>query len=576
MLLIIAAWIYWFIVCVLIGSGTLKLITKSATTALGYDIFYQFWFGFGILVALLELLSLFLPTNHVVFIIILLLAVVFAITRVRRAVIERKTRPRLVLTLNGTLSFLGIASILLLVAYCANKEVTHPDTLIYHYNAVKWAKEFPAVPGLVNLHGRLAFNSSFFLFAAVTDIGPYADHSAHIALSLLMAVCIVHWISIIANRKEIFIKRVFCMMTLPYLLYHTSIKIDIASLSTDYPMAIALLVFCLILLDKLKYKPLLLLPVSAIVFTIKFSGMLAVGAGVLVVIVYLLQLKYQKPDPLLLRKARRVCYISLGLTSLIILGFIARNIILSGWVLYPFPVGNLHLSWSTPKPYVDDMIAVIKSYPKIPGGASTETINGHDFFYWFNQWYDRFKVSDEFYLLVVALATLTWCIVDVRSRRAFVYANLKVPVLVLFTLASIVFWFTSAPDVRFGSVYFYILFASSIVLLAGGKEHQPIFRTLIYLIFIHRTAQQLPAFVFDREPFLFTLPFTGQPNLVKVVGSPEGENPPLTIYMPAQGNKCGNSPLPCTPYAGGLLHQHQKIRQRKPGDLSKGFLPPLQ
>jgi hypothetical protein len=146
--------------------------------------------------------------------------------------------------------------------------------------------------------------------------------------------------------------------------------------------------------------------------------------------------------------------------------------------------------------------------------------------------------------------------------------------VLFFAVASIAFWFQSAPDIRFGSVYFYILFAAAIALLMSTSRHKSILRILIFGIFIYQTVTLAPNFLFDYNPQLFTFAYTKQRKLVKVIASPEGEHPPLYIYMPAEDNKCGNAPLPCTPYAGGKLHSHQRIRQRVPGDLSKGFLPP--
>ena len=47
------------------------------------------------------------------------------------------------------------------------------DTGNYHLPAALWARAYPVVPGLANLHGRLGFNSSFHLFAASFAYGPF-------------------------------------------------------------------------------------------------------------------------------------------------------------------------------------------------------------------------------------------------------------------------------------------------------------------------------------------------------------------------------------------------------------------
>jgi hypothetical protein len=38
---------------------------------------------------------------------------------------------------------------------------TNGDSGEYHFNTIRWINAFPIVPGLGNLHGRLAFNQSF-------------------------------------------------------------------------------------------------------------------------------------------------------------------------------------------------------------------------------------------------------------------------------------------------------------------------------------------------------------------------------------------------------------------------------
>jgi hypothetical protein len=251
-------------------------------------------------------------------------------------------------------------------------------------------------------------------------------------------------------------------------------------------------------------------------------------------------------------------------------------VIVSGWLIYPFPIGNLHLPWSVPKAYVLDMIGWIKSFPKIPGGTSPATISQHDFFFWFVPWFEKFKQSREGMMLTFSLIFLIWSSFKVQSFSKFFYARVNLFLLLLLSVGSVFLWFTSAPDIRFGSIYFFILLAASVVFLFETSfTYRPVLKVLVGFIFIYELAGQLPAFYPDR-PALFTFPYLKPRDLKRVIASPPDQNPPLYIYMPVAGNQCGNSPIPCTPYAGGLLHSHQRIRERVPGDLSKGFLPPDQ
>jgi hypothetical protein len=577
MILIICAWVYYFFLSISLGAGLLKFIVRISGGSLNaqFNVFYKFWFGFVFLIGILQVISLFLPLSNVAFVIVSLLGLLMVLLNLRSAFSSVALIYRWLFTLKGIFSFVTILIILLVVSYSANKEVTHPDTFLYHFNAVKWAKDYPVVPGLVNLHNRLGFNSSFFLFAAFTEVGLYEGHSSHVALSFLMVACLIHWFFVIANPRELMAKRIFCMMTVVFLLYHIFYRMDIASLSTDYPTAALTLVFCLILLDRIDHRILLLLPLSAAIFSFKLSGMLVVGLSLAMLVVYLFITKYGNKNLHSGKTEMRVIAVSFGLLCFIVCGFVIRNVVISGWLLYPFPVGNLHLPWSVSKPYVLDMIDVINSYPKLPDGASAGTIRNHDFFYWFVPWFNKFKDSSESFLLACSVLLLCWSLFQTSPVGKFVLAKLNIWVLILFASASILFWFFTAPGVRFGSIYFHILFAGSVLLLFEGSAYKNVLKIFIFVVFIYQVARELPGFFMAGEPHLFTFPYTKPRKLNRVVASPQGENPPLYIYMPAEDNKCGDSPLPCTPYAGGLLHSHQTIRQRVPGDLSKGFLPPI-
>ncbi len=574
MILILCAWIFHFFLSVSLGYGLLWVISKvTRQPVYPISIFYQFWVGFIVLIGLLQIVSLFVPVNKYVFAGTSILALTVAAFNAKLIMQRVGELFNELFTTRGVVLAVISGILLLVIAYSANREVLHSDTFIYHYNAVKWAREYPAVPGLANLHSRLGFNSSFFLFAAFTEMGMYYNHSAHIAVSFMMAVCSMQWLFVIASTRETITKRIFCMMTFLFLLLHIISQIDITSLSTDYPMAVVCLVFCLVLLDKTPYKNLLLLSLAAVAFSFKLSGMLTI-AFALLVFVFAIAGVYRSDEPAIARAGWYRSFIaSFVFFSLLVAGFVARNIVVSGWLVYPFPIGNLHLPWSVPEPYVLDLMAWIKSYPKIPGGVSPAVINEHGFLFWFTQWFPAFKLQVEADLLFGSLFILAWSALQVKKFGRFLLGHTNEVILTLFAFASIAFWFTSAPELRFGSIYFFLFFAASVVLFYQGSRYKPILKILIGVLFIGQIIYRMPSYVFHAKPKLFTFEYTRQPKLRQVVGSPTGETPELMLYMPAEGDACGNSPLPCTPYAGGYLHNHRLIKQRVPGDISKGFLP---
>jgi hypothetical protein len=63
------------------------------------------------------------------------------------------------------------------------------DGALYHQQVVRWALAHPAIPGLANLYGPLAFNNANLLYAAAVDLGSgLSSHAANGALCLLAAL----------------------------------------------------------------------------------------------------------------------------------------------------------------------------------------------------------------------------------------------------------------------------------------------------------------------------------------------------------------------------------------------------
>jgi len=46
------------------------------------------------------------------------------------------------------------------------------DSGLYHFGSIRWLNEYPIVPGLANVHWRLAMNQSYFGFLSLVNIYP--------------------------------------------------------------------------------------------------------------------------------------------------------------------------------------------------------------------------------------------------------------------------------------------------------------------------------------------------------------------------------------------------------------------
>ncbi|MEO0561266.1 MAG: hypothetical protein AAF125_04085, partial [Chloroflexota bacterium] len=77
------------------------------------------------------------------------------------------------------------ALFLLILGFAANNAILQPvryDTGLYQIQSFMWTNTYPIVPGLGNLHGRLAFNNSFHIvIAALNHALPLGGRGMHLA-----------------------------------------------------------------------------------------------------------------------------------------------------------------------------------------------------------------------------------------------------------------------------------------------------------------------------------------------------------------------------------------------------------
>ena len=69
--------------------------------------------------------------------------------------------------------------------------MTNWDSSLYHMQGMRWAAEHPAIPGIANLFGPLAFNNASLLFGALWDVGPWAGRAWHVANAGLVALWVM-------------------------------------------------------------------------------------------------------------------------------------------------------------------------------------------------------------------------------------------------------------------------------------------------------------------------------------------------------------------------------------------------
>lgn len=337
---------------------------------------------------------------------------------------------------------LVVAVIGIFVCALASGEVTHYDTYLYHAQAIHWIEDYGVVLGLGNLHMRLAYNSSFLCLQTLFSFKFLLGQSFHsmngfiVWFMLSYAVC---------SMKCLKGKKVFAsdFLRLAILLYYVR-RVTISSPETDmFAMGLAAYIFTkwVSLLedseeDAAPYAYLSILALYGL------SLKLSVAMVVLLAI---------KPACRLLA-ARRwkeiLLYIALGM--LVLAPFIVRNVVISGYLLYPYPEIDLFSAdWKMPAKILLADRNEIKSWGM--GRVPVDT----PFSEWFPAWEGSLSspMRMAFWASILSAAvSLIAGVVQIARKRKWDYFHVTVTMASCFLL-----WFYGAPLFRYGEVFLTLL-----------------------------------------------------------------------------------------------------------------------
>ena len=336
----------------------------------------------------------------------------------------------------------------LLFAYGTSRGIIHYDTSLYHAQSIRWFEEYGVVRGLGNLHCRLAYNSSSFALSALYSMAFLGGRSYHCAAGwlafLLAAVSLEVINSLRKGRLRINdFARVMCIY------YLVNIYDEIVSPASDYFMVLTAFYIVIRWLDLLEEEikdiaPYALLCILGVfLMTVKLSAAL-----ILILTVY--------PAYCLIREKRlkdMTIYLILGLVTA--LPYFIRNVLISGWLVYPFTmIDFFDVVWKIPKGVADYDAREIQVWGRGYTDVTRYDISVRE---WLPDWFRSLAGSDK---LLVTAAAVSVCILLIYGIGMACGRWRKRPglLLVQITVAgSFLFWLCTSPLMRYGCVYVYLM-----------------------------------------------------------------------------------------------------------------------
>lgn len=392
----------------------------------------------------------------------------------------------------GLPGFCLVVGLFLLFAYGTSRGMIHYDTGLYHAQSIRWIEEYGVVKGLGNLHCRLAYNSSSFALSALYSMAFLGGQSYHCAAGwlafLLAAVCLRTGKSLRAGRlRTSDFARVMCVY------YLVNIFDEMISPASDYFMVLVAFYIVIRWLDLVEGGERAILPygllcvLGVFLMTVKLSAAL-----ILLLTVY--------PACRLLREKRwgeTGVYLGLGIVTAI--PFFIRNVVISGWLVYPFTQIDLFdVTWKIPKGLADYDAREIQVWGRGYTDVARFSMPVQE---WLPGWFRALPGSDKLLSLAAAAAVAVFLVQMVyllrRQCAAYLAGRRKaagerpvslhvhgmtapgdsaawdsvLPAALLVVqgavASSFLFWLCTSPLIRYGCVWVYL---TSAVVFGGIYE----------------------------------------------------------------------------------------------------------
>jgi hypothetical protein len=489
-------------------------------------------------------------------------------------------------TLLFSLSFILIAFLLSI------RNPSNYDTGLYHLQSIKWIEQFSVVPGLANLHGRFGFNPNIFTFFALTsfkDLFKQEIFSVNFTLFSIVAFYFIKRIYSLFKQQEV--SNLFFVFFFIFL-----IIIRLSNLSSPSPdfssTVIALFVFARMIdltyqkgnLELKNYFPILILSIYLV--TIKLA---AIPILLLFVFVFV---KYKSE----LRKSIWL----IPILCIIVAPWLARNIITTGWLVYPFPSLDLFsFDWKVPLENVIREKESVTGWARSPGKGYREVLE-MDFVDWIPIWWQKRmgSVHGVIFVLSIVLPLIIFIGQILKKLTVDLFTN----AVIISSFLGVVFWFLLAPNWRFGE--YFILVAAMSPLLALKSSKRPtltpkfLFTVILICLLAYYTLENAFFGILLMFPLLFFKRYINSSNKPKIIFglllsltfgnyvfrnyssiknvaykvlysnaiiTPTRIRVPsdvdfktynisgFDIYVPTNGDRCFDQDIPCTPHPKSTL-----------------------
>lgn len=447
MLITLFAWLYISFSCAVWGKAILhslqKIVARDRVSGLHSG--FVFLLGLCGITIFGSLFSLFLPVGSWPFQLVLLLSTIFFffLGNTRNFFGDLKKQFKY---FHPALVFLLFCCVVMLLVM-STWTITHPDTLTYHAQTIQWIEKYKAVPGIANLHIRYGYQGLWFVSCAIFSFRFINLH----ALTFINSTILVWYFFFVIQKinenllsdKNKIAGFLWLALAAISILSYTQVRLTATSASPDFIASLFVWAVFFLLLEKKangqqNIQWILIILFSSFAITLKLS--------VLPIILAVLYAAYK----LIQKKQLRSFIISCILSILIFFSYLSRNVISSGYLLFPSPYPDIvNVDWKVDHAQTRLERDYIRAYAMSPVEHTEEKIRGNltmTLHEWVPKWWANQSLADKVSILFTVLAF----VVLLLNTKTIIHSGEHIKSALIISMAGCFFWFTQAPDPRFG------------------------------------------------------------------------------------------------------------------------------
>ena len=333
------------------------------------------------------------------------------------------------------------------LSFFASRGEFHTDTNIYHAAAIRMYEEYGLIKGMGNLQLHYAYNSASLAFASIFSMNWLFGTSIHATTCFYEVICGIYALYGLKRIRE-HKYHLADAVRVGILLYVLVCLYRSMSPATDY--ATLLMAFMVISLwcdnmekDRSTNVYALLSVLAVFVMTMKFSACILVLIVVFPIIVLIKNKKWHDI----------IVYLCMGV--LVVAPFLIRNVLISGWILYPVNIFDwFNVKWKIPAEYMQHDADQIKVYGKCLFDVNLKDMPVRE---WMTYWLDykeRYELMLIYGICVGSIFSLLYVVKSFVKKTIFRWEGLALFVAIAGCLG---IWFFEAPFIRYGLTFIFVI-----------------------------------------------------------------------------------------------------------------------